>query len=117
MLSQSDWNGAGYKLLVCTPAEMRAKLDRLDVKMIVIDSRSPPAQVPHHEILRSMVAAAPDSWPLVARFSEAGGAREIDLYRRGRPNTSSRTPIEIPMPENLQRTLRQAPGVIAKSRD
>ncbi len=106
MLCRTDWNNRRYTPLFPTPAEMQAELERLDVRLLVMDLRPFGAQVPHHEILKRLVAESPDAWPLLAGFPGPAGQLEVAVYRRTGSASRSRAPIEIPVRGHLGRSLR-----------
>jgi hypothetical protein len=108
--AQADWNGVDYRLLFSTPAEMRAELDRLDVRLLVVDSQQSSERLPHHAVLKAMIAGSPDAWPLVGSFTNATETRRVSVYERAGGMSRARSPIEVPLRETLKRTLREAPG-------
>lgn len=77
VLSNSTWNGDGYRLRLTTPAEVRAYLDDVPVNYVVLDNygyRGARSR-PHHELLREVVRGAPDA------FRPAG---EFPVFRDGK---------------------------------
>jgi len=109
-LAQAGWNGADYRLLFSAPAEMRAELDRLDVGLLVMDSQQSSEQLPHHAVLKAMIAGSRDAWPLVGSLTCVTQARQVSVYERAGGMRRARSPIEVPVRQTLKRTLRETLG-------
>jgi hypothetical protein len=70
VLSNSYWNGDGYRLRMETAAELRAYLDAVPVNYLVLDHFGNRAERmrPHHELLRTIVQSAPETFALIGTF-------------------------------------------------
>lgn len=75
MLATDDWRGEGYKKRFTSPAEVMGFLERLPVRLLVIDtSLSAEAASEHHRQLQEVTELYPTQWRLV---------RQDDLTRDG----------------------------------
>jgi hypothetical protein len=109
MLCRTDWNSRRYRLLFSTPAEMQAELERLDVRLLIMDLRPSAGQFPHHAILKRLVAESSDAWPLLAGFPGPAGQLEVAVYGRTGDASRSRAPIEVPVRRRPGGALRENP--------
>ncbi len=110
MLSQSDWNGAYYKLLYGTSEEVMKFLDSIPVELVVIDDRSHATPTPHHALLKQTIAAFPDRWRHIGSFPQsraAGSPADIEIYQLKSAVGRIRGKIRIDLPYTLKRSIQQ----------
>jgi hypothetical protein len=86
LLSDSDWNGADYRLVVSDPAEIRATLDSIPTRFLVTDRYEGESGPPHHDLLHRLLTENPGEWILrhrqPSRSPQTRRPGEILVYER-----------------------------------
>jgi len=112
VLATSSWSGANYRLRFKTSDQVREFLDSIPVHYVVIDDfdyrqASPPT---HHELLKKVMAEAPDQFSSVGTFPvEFQGRRHegaIRVYENRHARGRLPSGLELDMSARLGRTLR-----------
>jgi hypothetical protein len=116
VLATSGWSGANYRPRFKTSDQIREFLDSIPVHFVVIDdfdyrAVSPPA---HHELLKKLMAEAPEQFSPVGTFPVLFQGHRHDGVIRVYENRNARGRLpgglELDMSERLGRKLRQKTG-------
>jgi hypothetical protein len=67
-LAKSNWNSEGYEVTHHTSAELMTFLERIPVRILIIDESVSPGHLRHHDLLRDTVAAYPDRWVEIGSY-------------------------------------------------
>lgn len=115
MLGRSRWEMDNYELLYSTPESMQNYLQTIPVNVLVFDTTPGPITIPHHGILRELLARYPDKWELLRSFPSAGpngrGGRFL-VYRlreAALPPPNDRVGIQVDMRYTTGGTLEVKP--------
>lgn len=81
-MARSDFSGRRYEQTITSVPELRAQLDSVPVRVIVIDTAPGGFRFGHHPLLRRMVESAPEHWEPVP-LSRRAGERFVVFRRRG----------------------------------
>jgi hypothetical protein len=108
MLSRSRWNLDNYDLLYKTPQEMRAYLESVPVRIIVVDNSPGLASIPHHRLLKQMLETAPGPYQLAGTFPKhtPGAVPDRILVYRLAGNTRVPSDISVDMRYTLKKMLQ-----------
>jgi hypothetical protein len=108
MLSRSRWNLDNYDLLYKTPQEMRAYLESVPVRIIVVDNSPGLASIPHHRLLKQMLETAPGPYQLAGTFPKhtPGAIPDRILVYRLAGNTRVPSDISVDMRYTLKKMLQ-----------
>jgi hypothetical protein len=115
MLGRSRWEMDQYELLYSTPESMQSYMESIPVNILVFDTTPGPITIPHHKILRDVLARYPEKWELVQSYPSSGpngkGGRFL-VYRlaaSAMPPPDRRVGFQVDMRYTTGGTLERKP--------
>jgi len=77
LLSDSDWNGLGYRMRLQSIRELEELLDEIPVRFVVLDQYKEVSLLPHVRLVEELIKQRPGQWVLRKEFPVFD-----NLYRR-----------------------------------